>query len=72
MKKLKDKLIELREEINKMPKGILYYKLKDPEVFKNHQLPLARVKKIMKSDEDVRVFIILKTQKKFLYKKMIA
>jgi nuclear transcription factor Y gamma len=27
----------------------------DPEVFKNHQLPLARVKKIMKSDEDVRV-----------------
>ncbi|KAM3139556.1 hypothetical protein pb186bvf_008392 [Paramecium bursaria] len=47
MKKLKDKLIELREEINKMPK--------DPEVFKNHQLPLARVKKIMKSDEDVRM-----------------
>lgn len=29
--------------------------LSDPEVFKNHQLPLARVKKIMKSDEDVRV-----------------
>lgn len=29
--------------------------IEDPEVFKNHQLPLARVKKIMKSDEDVRV-----------------
>lgn len=23
--------------------------------FKNHQLPLARIKKIMKSDEDVKV-----------------
>ena len=23
--------------------------------FKNHSLPLARIKKIMKSDEDVRV-----------------
>ena len=27
--------------------------------FKNHQLPLARIKKIMKSDEDVRVTYIL-------------
>ncbi|GIL45468.1 hypothetical protein Vafri_2704 [Volvox africanus] len=27
----------------------------DPTVFKNHQLPLARIKKIMKSDEDVRM-----------------
>ncbi|GLC34704.1 hypothetical protein PLESTM_000227500 [Pleodorina starrii] len=27
----------------------------DPAVFKNHQLPLARIKKIMKSDEDVRM-----------------
>ena len=26
-----------------------------PEELKNHQLPLARVKKIMKSDEDVRM-----------------
>ena len=25
--------------------------------FKNHCLPLARIKKIMKSDEDVRVII---------------
>lgn len=34
--------------------------------FKNHQLPLARIKKIMKSDEDVKVrfcFNVL-TQKK--------
>lgn len=37
MKKLKDKLIELREEINKMPKGNYFIiKKKDPEVFKNH------------------------------------
>ena len=37
MKKLKDKLIELREEINKMPKGLnIFYNLIDPEVFKNH------------------------------------
>ena len=28
---------------------------KDVNLFKNHQLPLARIKKIMKSDEDVRV-----------------
>lgn len=28
---------------------------KNVELFKNHQLPLARIKKIMKSDEDVRV-----------------
>eukprot|EP01017_Pseudomicrothorax_dubius_P013194 TRINITY_DN1571_c0_g2_i2.p1 TRINITY_DN1571_c0_g2~~TRINITY_DN1571_c0_g2_i2.p1 ORF type:complete len:240 (+),score=56.49 TRINITY_DN1571_c0_g2_i2:384-1103(+) len=27
----------------------------DAEKFKNHQLPLARIKKIMKSDEDVRM-----------------
>ena len=27
----------------------------DPNDFKNHQLPLARIKKIMKSDEDVRM-----------------
>ena len=25
------------------------------DAFRNHQLPLARVKKIMKSDEDVRM-----------------
>lgn len=35
---------------------------RDINLFKNHQLPLARIKKIMKSDEDVRViyFIICK------------
>lgn len=26
-----------------------------PEKFKDHTLPLARIKKIMKSDEDVKV-----------------
>lgn len=28
---------------------------KDPADYKNQQLPLARIKKIMKSDEDVRM-----------------
>jgi hypothetical protein len=32
---------------------------KDVNLFKNHQLPLARIKKIMKSDEDVRVHLNL-------------
>jgi hypothetical protein len=32
---------------------------KDINLFKNHQLPLARIKKIMKSDEDVRVFFLI-------------
>jgi hypothetical protein len=30
----------------------------DLEHFKDQKLPLARIKKIMKSDEDVRVYII--------------
>lgn len=38
---------DIKKEIMTMPK--------DPDLFKNHQLPLARIKKIMKSDEDVRV-----------------
>lgn len=38
-------LLAQREEIEKM----------SAEDMKNHQLPLARVKKIMKSDEDVRM-----------------
>lgn len=37
----------MKKEIDSMPKNI--------EPFKNHQLPLARIKKIMKSDEDVRM-----------------
>jgi len=47
MKKLKEKFGELKEEVEKMEKN--------PEKFKTHQLPLARIKKIMKSDEDVRM-----------------
>ena len=38
---------DIKKEIMTMPK--------DPDLFKNHQLPLARIKKIMKSDEDVRM-----------------
>ena len=33
-------------------KFIIY---RDPEIFKNNSLPLARIKKIMKSDECVKV-----------------
>jgi len=43
--KLEEKWDELKKEIDSM----------DSSMFKNHQLPLARVKKIMKSDEDVRM-----------------
>mmetsp|Transcript_2941 Transcript_2941/g.7141 ORF Transcript_2941/g.7141 Transcript_2941/m.7141 type:complete len:190 (-) Transcript_2941:24-593(-) len=38
---------EQMEEIKEVPT--------ETSVFKNHQLPLARIKKIMKSDEDVRM-----------------
>jgi hypothetical protein len=34
---------------------LLCFFLQEKEDFKTHQLPLARIKKIMKSDEDVRV-----------------
>lgn len=47
IKKLREKFAELKDEIDKMEKN--------PEKFKTHQLPLARIKKIMKSDEDVRM-----------------
>jgi hypothetical protein len=47
-KNLDPKFQEIKKEINEMPKNV--------ELFKNHQLPLARIKKIMKSDEDVRVY----------------
>jgi len=47
MKKLKEKFQDIRTDIEKLDKN--------PEKFKTHSLPLARVKKIMKSDEDVRM-----------------
>ena len=74
---LNDKLIKLKEEIEKMPKN-------DIEQFKDQKLPLARIKKIMKSDEDVRMisaeapilfakacemFIIEMTHKAYYYAK---
>ena len=46
-KHLQEKFDDMTKEILEMPKN--------PELYKNHQLPLARIKKIMKSDEDVRV-----------------
>lgn len=39
--------------------SVLTYAFTYPPDFKTHQLPLARIKKIMKSDEDVKVGILL-------------
>ncbi len=47
LKKLDEKWARMKEELEKTPK--------DSDKLKNHMLPLARVKKIMKSDEDVKV-----------------
>jgi hypothetical protein len=49
LKKLDKKFETALEEIKQMKER--------PEAFKQHQLPLARIKKIMKSDEDVKVFL---------------
>lgn len=51
MTQLNGKLKEIRDDIETMPKN-------DLEQFKDQKLPLARIKKIMKSDEDVRVCIL--------------
>lgn len=47
MKELEEKFRQHKKEIDEMEEK--------PESFKNHMLPLARIKKIMKSDEDVKV-----------------
>lgn len=47
LKGLTAKFQEMEKQILKMPHNV--------DEFKNHNLPLARIKKIMKSDEDVRV-----------------
>ena len=47
LKELQLKFGKIREEIEKQPNDI--------NAFKQQQLPLARIKKIMKSDEDVRM-----------------
>lgn len=41
-KQLADKMEDIKKDI--------YAMKMDPDLFKNHQLPLARIKKIMKSD----------------------
>lgn len=46
-KELMEKFRQHKKEIDLLPTK--------PEAFKTHQLPLARIKKIMKSDEDVKV-----------------
>lgn len=46
----------LQSYVNNIQSFWLYAMRDDPDdEFKNHQLPLARIKKIMKSDEDVRM-----------------
>ncbi|CAG9332261.1 unnamed protein product [Blepharisma stoltei] len=51
--------VAYQEHIKNLDKLIDAQKLEvenfSPDDFKNHQLPLARIKKIMKSDEDVRM-----------------
>ena len=47
MDKLKAKFKKELQDVNAIQEK--------PEQFKNHQLPLARIKKIMKSDEDVKM-----------------
>jgi nuclear transcription factor Y gamma len=47
MKELAEKFKQHKKEIDELQTK--------PESFKTHQLPLARIKKIMKSDEDVKV-----------------
>ena len=68
IKLLDQKWVQQKSEIEAMIRGNSYIYIfyvanfishLDPEQFKNHQLPLARVKKIMKSDEDVKVGIWL-------------
>jgi nuclear transcription factor Y gamma len=46
-KQLKDKFTEIKNEISKLPA--------EPEKFKEHALPLARIKKIMKLDDEVQM-----------------
>lgn len=47
LRELDEKFKAHKKEINDLDEK--------PESFKNHMLPLARIKKIMKSDEDVKV-----------------
>ena len=56
IKKLDERWARMKDEFEKMSKGMyISLILTDSEKLRNHQLPLARVKKIMKSDEDVKV-----------------
>ncbi|CDW85190.1 UNKNOWN [Stylonychia lemnae] len=84
---LTDKWNKLKDEIDRMPKSKnmpSYSLIDDLEQFKDQKLPLARIKKIMKSDEDVRMisaeapilfakacemFIIEMTHKAYYYAK---
>ena len=59
VKKLEDKWLGMKEELEKLSKGTFTSNCStDSEKLREHQLPLARVKKIMKSDEDVKVAYI--------------
>ncbi len=58
MAKLDEKMAEFSGEIERLPdskQAVPNQEADNPEIFKNQKLPLARIKKIMKSDEDVRM-----------------
>ena len=56
----KKEFLGFNEELEQALDGLIHLQKEDvkrlpPSEFKNHQLPLARVKKIMKTDEDVKM-----------------
>jgi hypothetical protein len=71
-KQTKKRIIKMEEDhkqqiLNKFWQERLE-EINQQEDFKVHQLPLARIKKIMKSDEDVRVFE--HSNKEFFFKNL--
>jgi hypothetical protein len=55
---LNKRFTKINEEVQEIKPGNLTHIYSDPEFFKNdNALPLARIKKIMKLDDDVKVII---------------
>jgi hypothetical protein len=55
MDMLDKKFEDLGKNVKDLPQGKNMRKIIDPEKFKNHALPLARIKKIMKLDDEVKM-----------------
>jgi len=55
MSMLENKFLEIESEMKEISTGNYTIIIVDPEEFKNHSLPLARIKKIMKLDDEVKV-----------------